>query len=241
VISAQSFCERIEETKISEAIEKLLDIEHKGFLEQIETSLWKSVDAKCASETYERFNLSSFFPSLEDFDDGNDDTSMRIFVFIDIAILCCRKVEKLLDLAFESLMTLKALIDVFIDDPEMREYKDLLTCANNYAVTNGIIDGGKYQLNCTLIQEAKEACDNLVSQMRDQMSISEKIVSVRQSDSCSSQVLKNIENFFVKKIHLLQVDFDGEQRESEKQRLKFDFKNTLESVLECAREMNMKF
>jgi hypothetical protein len=239
-IFAQSFGEKIEHTKISELIEKLSDIEHKGFQEKIETSLWKSVDTKCASDTYERFNLSNFFPSHEVFDDSSNEASMKIFVFTDIAILCCRKVEKLLDLAFESLMTTKALFDIFIDDPELQDYKDMLTCANNYAITNEIIDGEKYKLNYTLDEKAKENCNNLVSLVKDQMSRSEITASIRHSDSCSSQVLKNIEHFFVKKIHLIQIDFNSEQREIEKQSLKFDFKNTLESVLECAKETNMK-
>ena len=235
------------EQKISELVDNLSNLKSGGMEKMMLTMLANSLDKNCMLAQYRKFGLLGMLTNnTNEIDDGENSNEMfknqetRVeeevekLVLNSVFAMCSNKNYVILEFIIENWWTHKILLNAFINEPEMKEYKNMLTCANNYAVKNGIIDPKFYQIKHELSEDIDEQCDEWVAIVKQQIFDFKMETRRATSRRCSLKIVDSVEKFLVKNILLLQVDLTEAQKRKEKKHFNRDFNQILESILECA-------
>lgn len=217
--------------KITEMIEFLSNNtkDSKGSEKMLMTMALNSLDTSCMLTQYEKFKLLNMIPLTDG--ENLDDTKL---VFFGIAAICSSKSFALLDFAFENLMTHRILLEALINDSEMMEYKNMIWCANNYAVKNGIVDPQVYNLKYQLTEETEEMCQDWVAQLKFQILPMKMMTRKQFGRGCITSVISRIEKLALKTVLLLQVDLTDVQKKTEKKSFIKGARKIMEDLLKCA-------
>jgi hypothetical protein len=233
ILSAPSSDEletNLTETKISDFIDFLKNETRRGDKKTLFLTLINSVDKKCMLMQYQNFGLLEKIPEspyerLDDF---------KMIVAADIAAMCSSKGYDILDFFFENIWTHKILLKAFINEPEMKKYKDMMTCANNYAVNNNIIDPTMYPIKHEVNEELMDKCDEFVTIANEHVSYVKMALREKTQRICSVKMVDDVEKFVLKNMLMLQVDVTEAQKNSLKKAFIKDFRQIMEKILKCA-------
>lgn len=121
-----------------------------------------SIDKNCMLQKYKTKNLVSKIPTKETIGTGQN-VSLEVLL-TDIAVICSTKTDAFLESTFNVLMSFQVLLKSFIEDSEYREYTNILTCANSYAVENNILDPSVYDFNESVLEVYQETCDDFIEE-----------------------------------------------------------------------------
>jgi hypothetical protein len=81
---------------------------------------------------------------------------------------CSSLANVILEFAFENLMTFNILINAFIDEPLLKNYSNILTCANKYAVdNNNFLSETVHGYNLKLADENDEKCKEMTETAKE--------------------------------------------------------------------------
>jgi hypothetical protein len=220
--------------RITENIEMARGKARQGSGKAFVSILANSLDKKCMLNQYLKHNITDMIPRKDMMQVEGFERELSQIVFMDAAVMCSSKLYALLDYTFENLMTHRILVEAFIEDPEMKEYKEMLTCANNYAVKNGIMDPQVYDLKHELTSEMDELCEDYVEQAKYTILSFKMMVREEFNRSCSAKIVSKMEKLVLKNMLLLQVDLADDQKRMEKKMFVKNVRQILEDIMKCA-------
>lgn len=200
----------------------------------------RSVDKDCIVKEVEKNDLVEAINLLGTKKGGEKSLLETVMVLGFIAHTCSSKSDVHLSYAFDILMSHHGLLKAYIDEPELKEYADMLACANNYAVKHDILDPKVYTFNYELNDEQEESCMEWTEQAS--MIISEAKLATREkfSRACAIKVVDKINNFVLKYVLLIQVDMTVEQKQQERINFIEDHRRITDDVLQCAAKKTNK-
>jgi hypothetical protein len=196
--------------------------------------LLNSVDQSCMLTQYQKFGLVEMIPDSPQNNRHTRFSDEQMFIAANIAAMCSSKNYDILDFIFENLWTSKILLKAFINEPELKDIKDMMTCANNYAVTNGIIDPAVNPIKHELAHDLEDKCEELTTIAK--VAISGFKLKVREASKrvCSFKIVDDLEKFVLKNVLLLQVDMTEGQKNVMKKNFVKDVRLIMEKMLTCA-------
>jgi hypothetical protein len=229
--------------KVSDFIDLIVELAPEGFQKTLLTVFASSLNTKCMMDRYVENNLTLTLTLLLN-ETSKDSNSTPLIVFADIAAMCSWKTYELLDFVFDNLMTYRTLYGMLEDSllysPELKTFKRLLTCANIYAVKNGIIDPELYKFNDKLMSyesDAEAKCQGLYIQGRYFVLRMQRLSRDQTYRSCSMKVVDQVKRILMKNVLLLQINLTAAQIKKEKKIFFDDVQQVMKSILDCANQV----
>lgn len=190
----------------------------------------RSIDRECIFTNYKSRNMLDHL-NYDKIANRRDSNSLALYAFVNVAAICSSKTDTILQFLFENLMTHQILYKAFIDDPEFSDEKSLLTCANNYAVENLLIDPNVYDINYTVDDEMLKRCSNITSIIKVYGAILHSKISQQFKKNSLDEIKMEMKNFALKYFILVQVDLTPEQKQQERDNLVKDARMVMENIL----------
>lgn len=225
-----------ENEKITQIFSEIRQIDNETVQNLFYSPLVNSVDVNCMVDQYEKYNLTESLIEKISFNSENSEEIFKTLIFFDIAAICSAKLDPILDFNFDNFLTFKILIDAFIDDRELKTYKDALICVNNLTITQGLWDNQLHPLSLTsqLTNETEEKCNEYFGVwLITDMAVESAVVQMFNR-SCSLSILKEVETLALKTAMLLQVNLTELQKTQERKNFTENIHKILESILTCA-------
>jgi hypothetical protein len=230
--------------KISNYIDSLRIEKPRKKSDKIISSVFlNSLDQNCILANYQKNGIVDKIPTPRRFSFRRKsypttaeevEEDLKPMIFFSIAVECSSKTDDILEFFFENLWTSKILLKAFINEPEMKDIKDMMTCANNYAVTNGIINPAVYQINFEVTDDFKDQCLEWVNASEKSIISYKKQVLRDSQRDCSRKIVDSSVNFAIKNVLLLQVDMTEEGKSLVKKSFLEEFHQIFEKITKCA-------
>lgn len=229
--------------KIDESIQMLSNAQtliQDSIFSSMTSVLIKSFDKQCMLEEYKKIKNTDKFPQFGSSNIDYNKNVMRMVIFSGIGFLCSSKRNAILEFSFDSMTTLKVIVKAFINEVDLKKYHDMLICANNYAVTNEIIDPKTYEIQYELTAEDnQEQCKQWQIQIMGE--IEEQSNSIMNSSSnnedvaidCVKQTYEEGFKFLLKYSFIIQVNLRQEQKLDLVEKFIDDYKNNLHVSMAC--------
>lgn len=228
----------------------------------ISAAILDSVDKQCMLDEYKKLNIVDKIPKAPEIHIGgattaaatSDDTSkhaLQMIIFGAIGFMCSSKRDAILEFSFDLVLAFRPLTSGFINATNLAKYHDMLICANNYAVVNGIVDPAKYEIEYELTELNQVECKQRQIEILEEMeTISNSVMSSsannrnargdddeassnKDDEDCKKTVRDGSLKLTLKYIFVFQVKLsDQEQRELITQFID-DYRTNLEASMSC--------
>lgn len=218
--------------KITNTLEDFRNSSDKVNESFINSAIVSSIDVNCMLNEYKKFNLTDKI-NTENVTDDSEMTFLKI-IFWDVAAICSSKTDKLLEFAFENLMTLNILWKSFNDDTELKVYKDLFTCVNNFSIANGYWDNEVYPVTHDMSNETAQLCTEWISSWAFIDFVIDGITLQVFNRSCSTSIYKQTELLVMKTVLLVQVELKEPEKIKEKTKFLENTHKVMEEILTCS-------
>jgi hypothetical protein len=211
----------------------------------IATIIMKSLDKNCMLDEYKTLGIENRLPKFPppghtsiDFDKN----IMRMMIFSGIGFLCSTKRNAILEFSFDSMATFQPLVKAFINETELKNYNDMLVCANNYAVQNEIIDPNLYNIQYELTEDNQEQCKQWKIRIIGEIeAISNSIMNPTSTSvngkseviECGKQSYENGIKFFLKYSPIFQVELKEKQKHDLITKFIEDYKSDVHASMAC--------
>lgn len=220
------------------------------FTNAIVSILMKSFDRKCMLDEYKTLGIVNRLPQCPGGDGTKNSMSvdfdknfMRMIIFSGIGFLCSSKRNPILEFSFDSMATFQPLVKGFINETELKNYNDMLICANNYAVQNGIIDPKSYDIQYELTDDNQEKCKQWKIRIIGEIeTISNSIMNPSSSSSngeasevieCGKNSYENGIKFFLKYSPIFQVELSEAQKRDLVAQFIEDYMKDVHASMKC--------
>lgn len=240
-LAAPTTDEFVSEDDIAKAaIDKLIKYIGKLASEQeLVVAMLRSVDQTCVLEKYKKYNRTKDL--LEEDFEVETITESAIdpaLIFTNIALSCSNKLNSLLGFVFDSTFAYSSLLDAFREDEPFKEYLDLLSCANHYAVEHKWIDPTIYpHFNYQLVNKTQEECDAKIQETKETVVSGLRAVSegfIIDSRTClESELVASAEMLFFKYVLLIPSGLTDDQKQAAKANFIHDTRGAFDSLLKC--------
>lgn len=177
-------------------------------LRMVGSVLLHSVDKTCVLNHYKNHGLIKKIPNLK----TSELTHADVLILVGFAKACSSKTEYFIEFLFEAFMSTHYLLEVFIHEPEFKEYSDMLVCANNYAVTNKYLDPEVYKINYTMPDRAEEDCKTTIEKVEQGIEYAESEYRRFMSAECVKEIFDDVKSILMKYALLVQIELKGEQK-----------------------------
>jgi hypothetical protein len=217
-----------------EKLQSALDEVRKLFNNAIISMLVNSVDVNCMLSEYAKFNLNDKIIDKNGIDSENPEDYFLKIIFFDIAAVCSKKTDALLEFEFDNFMSYEVLYKAFINEPEVETIKDLVTCVNNFTIETGIWDNKLYPVDSNVPKDFAETCSELVQRLiQFQLMINDTILNVFKR-SCALSIMSDLEALTMRTAMLLEVDLTSDQKLQEKKSHNKNTRKIMENILTCS-------
>lgn len=170
-----------------------------------------SVNKTCLLNKYRSFGLFDEILVI-DRNQPSKFSSSKAQTLIVFAVICSSKIDSLYEFGFELLMSTHVLFEAFINEPEMKEYADMLTCANSYAVQNNLLDPKVFKFNYKMNDENEISCNQMVKCFETNTEMAFNKALQLSSAKCIEDIGTGYRNLVFKNFLLVQFELTGEQR-----------------------------
>lgn len=197
----------------------------------------RSIDIDCVAEKVKKYRLADNLAMLIN-DEHNDTKKMKNklgFFYGKPLSVCSNKSHSISNTLFDLIMSFGHIVRAFKDEPELKEFTNYLSCANNYAVEKKLIHISMYTFDYENIDEAdKDACHSIKIQLFEQMKSQFK----DNADCWEDKVEKLVIKFFLRTLLLLQIKMTPEQNQIELDRFYDDANEMSDEAAICANEFS---
>lgn len=209
-----------------------------------------TVDPNCTGDKYESFGLLERFsfdnlnrkseqdsnqhPNSSSNDEAKliGDRILSELSFASIAMMCCTKLDAILEYTFELLMSQGILMRNFINETEFESLADIVTCANKYATDHKIFSDEETK-NLTFPVD-QESCNAQIDEVKHAISKDvHRFATSENSRQCFMQIISRAEAFVVKYVVMMQFELTNIQKKQEQKRFIQDFRATIEGFMLC--------
>lgn len=225
-----------------------------SFGANIFAAIMQSVDKQCMLDEYKKLNIVDKIPatpeSHQSRSTSNDPSknALKTAIFTGIGFMCSSKRDAILEFTFDMILAFRPLTSGFINETNLQQYHDILICANNYAVVNGIVDPAKYEIEYELTEQNQVECKQRQIEILEEMeTISNSIMSSsarrgnrddedgdnKEVDDCRKLVRDGSLKFGLKYIFLFQVKLNDEQQHELIEQFIADYRTNLETSMSC--------
>lgn len=190
------------------------------------TIVAKTTDRNCMLAIAKKHNLMELVS-------GNDLVNkISLDVILTSAVLCSRLIDVEFDYFFDLLMTHHGLLKAYLEEPELKEYADKMTCLGQFAIEHHILDPKVYAFKYELDDEEEEEICMTSTERMERMWQNQMLLS----NSCSKKLAEQFRFFAVKYILLVQVEMKDDQRQQERKNFNKALKEFLENRIQCVGE-----
>ena len=220
--------------KIVKLLEDIKNISNETLMSFASSLFVNSLDVECILTQYEKHNLTDKIISTIDIKSDYPEDLFHNIIFFDVVASCYNSFHVFLAFSFENLMTLKILVDGFIDNPAMEMHKNSLICINNLTIENDLWDESIYPLNSQLEVRSAMSCDELLGIWLFANMAIEGVIGGAFNRQCVFPILKEAEILALKTAMLLQVNLTNDQKDLEKNNFIDKIHKICDDILVCA-------
>lgn len=230
----------------SEISEKSVELIKKFSIDFLIKVYESTVDPNCTRDKNESFGLLERFSfdnlnrksdqdNIDDEEKLIGDRILSELSFAGVAMMCCTKLDAILEYTFETLLSHAILMRNSINETEFEFIAEIMKCANKYASDNKIVsDDEMDNLKFPMDQESLEKCNVQIDEAKHAMSKNvHRFATSEDNKQCFMNIIAKAETFIVKYVAMIQFELTDNQKRKERSNFIQDFRATIDGFMSC--------
>lgn len=191
--------------------------------------LLRSIDKACVLNHYKNHGLVDKIPDFK----NSKFSEIDLLILSGFAKACSSKIENMLSFVFEAFMSAHFLLEIYLHEPEFKEFNEMLMCANNYAFNNKYLDSEVYMINHTLPAENETSCRLMIEGVEKEISHTQVTYQRYLPAECVKEIFDDAKKILLKYALLIQIDLTAEQKKELRSKFIADVRKNDEKMIIC--------
>lgn len=160
--------------------------------------------------------------------------------FISVAASCSDKLKPLAEYVFEMLMAQGIIYRAFADEPEFKDFPDIINCLNRLAIRQNLVDLDSFQLRTDMDEDAKTSCAMILFTFKYTFELKVEIYTAAllkvipdADEKCFENHITSLKKFVFKYFSMMQFEMTPEQKQKEKMNFIKDIRDILATNTPC--------